>query len=72
MAVYQLVASGAAAQGMDLVLGEFVAEFPPSGSGVLVFKSGKKRNAGLCQESVFFTLIFRTFSFDFTLLFPAQ
>ena len=41
------VKAGTAARGIDLVLGEFVAEFPPSGSGELVFKSGKKLNAGL-------------------------
>ena len=32
---------------VELVLGEYVVEFPPSGSGELVFKSGKKLNAGL-------------------------
>lgn len=41
------VKAGLAARNIDLVLGEFVQEFPPSGSGELVFKSEKKLNAGL-------------------------
>jgi len=41
------VKAGVAARKIDLVLGEYVVEFPPSGSGELVFKSGKKVNAGL-------------------------
>ena len=41
------VKAGVAARNMDLVLGEYVSEFPPSGSGELTFKSGKKLSAGL-------------------------
>jgi len=41
------VKAGVAARNVNLVLGQFVAEFPPSGSGELVFKSGEKLNAGL-------------------------
>lgn len=41
------VKAGVAARKVDLLLGEFVVEFPPSGSGELVFKSGKKLKAGL-------------------------
>jgi len=32
---------------IDLLLGEYVDQFPPSGSGELVFRSGRKLNAGL-------------------------
>jgi len=32
---------------IDLILGEYVDQFPPSGSGELVFRSGRKLNAGL-------------------------
>lgn len=45
------VKAGVAARKIDLVLGEYVVEFPPSGSGELVFKSGKKLNAGLIVSS---------------------
>jgi len=41
------VKAGVAARGIDLVLNEYVEEFPPSGSGELVFRSGKKLSAGL-------------------------
>ncbi|KAF9645450.1 FAD/NAD(P)-binding domain-containing protein [Thelephora ganbajun] len=41
------VKAGVTARKTDLVLGEFVVEFPLSGSGELVFRSGKKLNAGL-------------------------
>jgi hypothetical protein len=41
------VKAGVAARKVDLVLGEFVEVYPHSGSGELVFKSGKKLNAGL-------------------------
>lgn len=45
------VKAGVIARKIDLVLGEFVEEFPPSGSGELCFKSGKKLNAGLVVSS---------------------
>jgi len=45
------VKAGVAARNVDMVLGEYVEEFPPSGSGDLVFKSGKKLNAGLVVSS---------------------
>ena len=45
------VKAGVAARNVDLVLGEYVVEFPPSGSGELLFKSGKKLNAGLVVSS---------------------
>jgi len=35
------------ARGIDLILGEFVDQFPPSGSGELVFRSGRKLDAGV-------------------------
>jgi len=41
------VKAGTAARKVDLLLGEFVEKFPPSGSGELVFRSGKKLDAGL-------------------------
>lgn len=41
------VKAGVTARKIDLVLGDFVEEFPSSGSGELGFKSGKKLNAGL-------------------------
>jgi len=41
------VKAGVVARKIELVLGEYVVEFPPSGSGELVFKSGNKLNAGL-------------------------
>ena len=41
------IKAGVAARKVDMVLGEFVEEFPPSGSGDLVFKSGNKLKAGL-------------------------
>ena len=41
------VKAGVAARKIDLVLGEYVVEFPPSGSGELVLRSGEKLNAGL-------------------------
>jgi len=41
------VASQLRARKIDLILGEYVDQFPPSGSGELVFRSGTKLNAGL-------------------------
>ncbi|KAF9778269.1 hypothetical protein BJ322DRAFT_1094226 [Thelephora terrestris] len=41
------VKAGVAARNIDLMLGEFVTEFPPSGSGELVLRSGERLNAGL-------------------------
>jgi len=41
------VKAGVAARKINLVLGEFVTNFPPSGSGELVFRSGKTLDAGL-------------------------
>ena len=35
------------ARKVDIILGEYVDQFPPSGSGELVFRSGEKLNAGL-------------------------
>ena len=35
------------ARKVDIILGEYVDQFPPSGSGELVFRSGEKINAGL-------------------------
>ena len=45
------VKAGVAARNIDLVLSEFVVEFPPSGSGELLLKSGKKLDAGLVVSS---------------------
>lgn len=45
------VKAGVAARKIDLMLGEFVVEFPASGSGELVLKSGKKLDAGLVVSS---------------------
>lgn len=45
------VKAGVAARKIDLVLNEYVVEFPPSGSGELVFKSGRKLNADLVVSS---------------------
>ena len=45
------VKAGVAARKVDMVLGEFVEGFPPSGSGELVFKSGKRLNASLVVSS---------------------
>jgi len=41
------VASQLRARKIDLILGDYVDQFPPSGSGELVFRSGTKINAGL-------------------------
>ena len=41
------VASQLRARNIELVLGEYADKFPPNGSGELVFRSGKKMNAGL-------------------------
>lgn len=41
------VAAGVTARKVNLLLNEFVVKFPPLGSGELVFKSGRKLNAGL-------------------------
>jgi len=41
------VASQLKARKVDLILGEYVDQFPPSGSGELVFRSGRKLNAGV-------------------------
>lgn len=35
------------ARKIDIILGEYADQFPPSGSGELVFRSGEKLNAGL-------------------------
>jgi len=35
------------AREIDLILGEYADQFPPSGSGELVLRSGRKINAGL-------------------------
>jgi hypothetical protein len=45
------VKAGVAARKINLVLGEFVTNFPPSGSGELVFRSGKTLDAGLVVSS---------------------
>jgi len=39
------VKAGVTARKVDMVLGEFVEEFPPSGSGDFIFKSEQKLNA---------------------------
>ena len=41
------------ARKIDLVLGEYADQFPPSGSGELVFRSGGKINAGLVVSNCF-------------------
>ncbi|KAF9647860.1 FAD/NAD(P)-binding domain-containing protein [Thelephora ganbajun] len=43
----KFVQSQMRARGIDLILGEYVDQFPPSGSGELVFRSGRKINAGV-------------------------
>jgi len=35
------------ARKIDIILGEYADQFPPSGSGEVVFRSGEKLNAGL-------------------------
>ena len=41
------------ARKIDLILGEYADQFPPSGSGELVFRSGRKINAGLVVSTSF-------------------
>ena len=41
------------ARDIDIILGEYVDQFPPSGSGELVFRSGEKLNAGLVVSNSF-------------------
>jgi len=38
---------------IDLTLGEYAEQFPPSGSGELVLRSGRKINAGLVVSNPF-------------------
>ena len=45
------VASKLRKRNIELVLGEYVNQFPSGESGELVFKSGKKMNAGLVVSS---------------------
>ena len=41
------------ARKIDIILGEYAEQFPPSGSGEVVFRSGEKLNAGLVVSSSF-------------------
>ena len=48
-----VMASKINARDIDLLLGEYAEKFPPSGSGELVLRSGKKINAGLVVSNLF-------------------
>jgi len=41
------------ARKIDIILGEHADQFPPSGSGEVVFRSGEKFNAGLVVSNSF-------------------
>ena len=41
------------ARNVDIILGEHADQFPPSGSGEVVFRSGEKINAGVVVSNPF-------------------
>jgi hypothetical protein len=45
------------ARGIKFALGDFVDSFPESGTGEIVFRSGKKMTTDLVVSSLFFTSI---------------
>ena len=53
----KLVESQLRARKIDLILGEYADQFPPSGSGEIVFRSGQKLNAGLVVSTSFVSIL---------------